>query len=156
MLVPDVDTYVEVVEADAYFDSLYGYDEWATLDEPTKEKLLRSAVQKLDLLCTWFGEKCDADQPLAFPRDTSDTCETPEGVKKAQCEIAYLFFSSGSAQIAEENPMKRMKAGGVEMEWFDRLPASDAIESGLAMDLLKQYGLCGGGSSTSIVSMELA
>ena len=52
--------------------------------------------------------------------------------------------------------MKRMKAGGVEMEWFDRLTATDAIESGLAMDLLKPYGICGGGSSTKIVPMELA
>ena len=156
MLVPDVDTYATVTEADAYFDSLYGYEEWASLDEPTKEKLLRSATQRLDLLCSWFGEKCDPDQPLAFPRDTSDTCETPEDVKKAQCEIAYLFLTTGTTQTNAENPMKKMKAGGVEMEWFDRLTATDAIESGLAMELLKPYGNCGGGTGTKIVPMELA
>ena len=155
-LTPDTDTYVTVAEADTYFDSHYGYDKWAGLDEPTKEQLLRSAVQRLDVLCSWFGEKCQEDQPLAFPRDTDANCETPEDVKKAQCEIAYVFVSSGSVQIAEENPMKKLKAGGVEMEWFDRLPAADAIESGLAMELLKPFGLCGGGSSTKIIPMVLA
>jgi len=149
MLVPDVDTYVEVVEADAYFDKLYGYDKWTDLDETTKEQLLRSAVQRLDLLCSWFGDLCATDQPLAFPR-TPD-CTTPQGVKDAQCEIAYLFLDTQTTKPTEENPLKKMKAGGVEMEWFDRLPAINPLESGIVVDLLRPFGLCPGAGATKMV-----
>lgn len=153
MLVPDVDTYVTVTEADSYFDIHYGYEKWADLDEPTKEQLLRSAVVKLDTSCTWYGEKCAPDQPLAFPRNYPDeTCTTPQGIKDGQCEIAYLILDTGvSLSGSLENTMKRLKAGGVEMEYFDRVPPADVLLSGIVSSLLGKYGLCGGGGSMTTV-----
>ena len=150
MLTPDVDTYATIAEADAYFDSHYGYNKWADLDEPTKEQLLRTAVQKEDHVCIWADDKCAEDQPLAFPRTPG--CVTPQGIKDAQCEIAYLILDGGLSLNGQlENPMKRMKAGGVEMEWFDRVAPIDILESGIISDLLKEFGLCSGGSTTTII-----
>jgi hypothetical protein len=154
MLTPDIDTYVIVTEADAYFDFRYGYDKWAGLTEPVKEQLLRSAVQKLDFLCTWNGELCSDSQPLAFPRKEQD-CDTPQQVKDAQCEIAYLMLSAGSVSAVPENPLKSLKAGSAELEWFDRVAPVDPLTSGIVMDLLGPYGTClSSGGSTSFIPIE--
>ena len=155
-LTPDVDSYVTVVEADAYFAAHFGYDEWAGLQTETKEQLLRSAVPILDHSCSWFEKKCADDQPLAFPRQPD--CVTPQGVKDAQCELAYLLYLKGgpASQDAAENPLKRMKAGGVEMEWHDRISSVDAMSSGLVSQLLGQYGFCSQSGSTRTIPVGRA
>jgi hypothetical protein len=42
------------------------------------------------------------------------------------------------------------------MEWFDRMPATDPLESGLAVELLRPYGLCPSNAHTRVIPMELA
>ena len=155
-LTPDVDSYVDVAEADDYFSSHFGYEEWDTLDEVTKEQVLRSAVKKLDLSCSWYGDLCQEDQPLAFPR-TEQECVTPQGIKDAQCEIAYLMVLAGSANATEEAPLSELTAGPVTMKWFDKTDAVDPLESGLISSLISQYGLCGSTSGgTYFVPIERA
>jgi len=146
------DTYVTVVEADAYLAVRYGYETWALLDEPTKEKSLVSAAQQLDLLCVWYGDACEDDQVLAFPR-TADCPDTPIAIKNAQCEIAYAINNAGSTSTDGGDPLTELKAGSVTLK-FDAGSTANPIVSDLTRDMLKPYGLCSGGS-TSIVPMEL-
>jgi hypothetical protein len=153
MLTPDVDSYVDVAEADEYFSKRYGYDQWALLPVDTREQALRSAVTKLDFSCSWDGDLCAEDQPLAFPRTAQD-CNTPQGVKDAQCELAYLMITAGGANVKEENPLKKLKAGSVELEWSDRISPVDPLSSGLVTDLLSQYGTCLSGGSTRLIPVE--
>ena len=153
MLTPDVDSYVTVDEADTYFAEHYGYDLWDPLTEEQKEQALRSAVMKLDLSCRWYGSKCDDDQPLQFPRDVHG-CETPNGIKAGQCEIAYLMVTAGTANPDQENELSELTAGPVTLKWNTEPEKVDPLESGIVVDLLSQYGSCSkSGSGTSIIPM---
>jgi len=143
------DTYVTVVEADTYFAARMGFDSWAVLDEPTKEKALVSATQQLDTLCSWYGSKCDSAQNLAHPR-TADCPDVPQDIKDAQCEIAFPVSVNGTASTAGEQELKSMDAQG-KLEWFEGVTPGNILVNPLVSSLLSPYGLCSGGGSTTII-----
>jgi len=143
------DTYVTVLEADDYFSVRYGYENWALLDEPTKEKALVSATQQLDLQCRWYGEKSDSSQALAFPR-TPDADPTPQAIKDAQCEIAFGITNTGSTSTDGGDPLNELKAGSVTLK-FDGKATGNPIVNDTTTKLLAPYGLCSGSGSTTLI-----
>ena len=158
MLTPDTDTYITVVETGNYFESLGNYPLWESLAEKEKEQALRSAAIQLDMLCKWSGEKVAEDQPLEFPR-VPDAKPTPEGVKLAQADIAYLMMESGlrpgDTSGNREDPLTELKAGSVQLKF--EVCSCDAGKvnphtNDLIQHRLDLYGRCkSGGSTTTMI-----
>lgn len=142
-----VNTYVTEAEADAYFASRYGYDAWAS--ETNKEGALISAAAALDVMCIWEGEKTDPDQDMAFPRN-GDT-EIPQGVKDAQCEIAYSMVAAGSTVVAPDDVLTELTAGDVTLKFKGDVNPTGGIITDYGKRLLSQYGSCSFGSGTTII-----
>jgi hypothetical protein len=153
-ITPNTDTYGTVAEADAYFLAGYGYTKWDGLDEPTKEQLLRSAVQHEDLLCDWYGNKSDSDQLLEFPRNyvtnEVDADPTPQAIKNAQFEIAYAIIDTGSTTTDGGDPLTELKAGSVTMK-FNATSTSNPIVNSLTLQLLEPYGACSGTGNITLI-----
>ena len=151
-LTPDTDTYLTVAEADTYFSARYGYDSWALLDNPTKEKALISATQQLDLLCTWNGYKSDSDQQLEFPRSGTslDADPTPQAIKDAECEIAFLITTEESVSTDGGDALTELKAGSVTMK-FKATTTGNPIVNDLTVKLIAPYGSCMGAGSIALV-----
>ncbi len=147
------DTYVTVLEADDYFAVRSGYESWASLPEPDKEKALVSATQQLDFMCTWYGDPADEAQLLAFPR-TPGADPTPQGVKNAECEIAYNIVATGSTTTDGGDPLTELTAGSVTLK-FEPGSTGNPLVNSIVENSLAPYGLCSSSGGTSIIPMEL-
>lgn len=134
-LTADVDTYATLAEYRAYA-AAFGWTLAGTDD--ADEVNLRLGRRSLDLSYNWKGEKSDDDQPLAFPRDGDDT---PQAIKDAQCEMAYLIQGGADPMATLEGGAivrKREKVDVIEEETEyatprarPLYPAVDALVSGL-------------------------
>lgn len=142
-------SYTTPAEAIAYFAALYGYDQWPT-EEATQQQALNSAQQQLDSLCQWYGYPTDPDQVNAFPREGET--EAPQGVKDAECEIAYSIITTGSTSTDAGDPLTELTAGSVSIK-FDAGASSNPLVNDLTTKLLSPYGLCAGSGSTQITPM---
>jgi hypothetical protein len=143
-------SYVNVIEATAYFADKYGYTLWA--GESDKDGALVSACQQLDNMCDWYGSKVSDSQALAFPR-TPDANPIPQVIKDAQCEIAYNIVSTGSVSTDGGDPLTELKAGSVQLK-FDAKSTGNPLVNDLISRLLAPYGLCAGGGGTTLISIK--
>ena len=144
------DTYVTVAEADTYFTTRYGYDLWDALTEPNKESALVSAAAQLDVMCLWYGSPSEDDQDMAFPR-TPDADPTPQAIKDAQCEMAYSIVAAGSADVNAADPVTRLKAGDVELEFKVAGGQTSTLVNDYTKNLLRGWGVCHYGTETARV-----
>jgi len=126
------DTYVTVLEADAYFSVRYGYESWALLDEPTKEKALVSAFSQMNAMCKWYTEYEDP---------------YPQGIKDAQCEIAFAITTTGSTSTEGGDDLEELKAGSVTLK-FKATSTDNPLVNDLTSSLLAEYGMCSGTGGT--------
>ena len=139
MITPGVDTYVTVIEADSYFLARYGYESWDALTDTVKEQALVSAFSQMNAMCTWFVT-------LASPY--------PQGIKDAQCEIAYAITVTGSTSTDAGDPLSELKAGSVTLK-FEAGSSGNPLVNDLTEQLLSEYGLCSGSGGTSIIPLEI-
>ena len=131
----NTNSYVALVEADAYFASRVDVSNWDAADETKKTKALVTAATMLDDM-TWAGVALGDDQPLAFPRVVeffdpkqgamlySDGSVIPERIKRAQMELALhlldnegVLVSSGSVGNLSVGPISL-----VNMQSVPRIP----------------------------------
>lgn len=98
---PNSDSYVSLVEAEAYF-AAYPNDNWSG-EDVDKEVALRRASLDLDLVFgqQFIGVQASQDQSLLFPRlgDTSIN----NRVKRATCELAALIIGGYTATNASDD-----------------------------------------------------
>ena len=87
--------YVDLEEANEYFNSRLHADAWAEASDADKEKALQQATKAIDRQ-PLKGKKTDAGQILAFPRYPDE--EIPEAVKEACCEEALALLERGNSQ----------------------------------------------------------
>jgi len=140
-ITPGVNTYVTVQEADDYFLARYGYESWALLDELVKEQALVSAFSQMNAMCKWY---------------TVPTDPYPQGMKDAQCEIAYAITVTGSTSTDAGDPLSELKAGSVTLK-FEAGSGSNPLVNDITSQLLAEYGMCSASSGgTSIIPMEIA
>lgn len=101
------DTYIGLVDADAYFAIRYGADTWRASNEIHKEQALLTAARNIDMQ-RLRGRKADDSQPLAFPRAIywrGSWCaetEVEDAVKYAQCEEALAILSQDADRAARQ------------------------------------------------------
>ncbi len=140
-LVVGTDTYVTIPEADAYFTAGYGYESWALLDESSKQRALSSAFSQMNAMCDWFTDLTDP---------------YPQGIKDAQCEIAFAISVTGSTSTSGSRNLKSLEAEG-NLEWFENDKRNNPLVNDLTSSLLSEYGLCSSSSgSTKIIPMVLS
>ncbi len=135
MITVGENSYVTVLEADAYFSARYGYESWALLTETVKEQALVSAFSQMNAMCKWYT---DFEDPY------------PQSLKDAQCEIAFAVTVTGSTSTDAGDPLTELKAGSVTLK-FQPGSSGNPLVNDLTSQLLSEYGLCGGSGSTKLV-----
>ncbi len=131
-MLPIFHPYASVAEADTYWAAHIGGEAWyATAETPICESVklasLHTASELLDTL-EWSGCKTDAAQESAFPRSgmtdpdnfTIEPNSIPDVIKRATIKLALLVATDkvqpNSNRI--QPPVKKTKAGDVEIEYF--------------------------------------
>jgi len=148
-------SYLSLVEAQAYFAARLRSDAWDAASDADKEKSLLTACRRieahrlrvhrrpygypydlpnaLDRLADPLAP-ADPDQALSFPRqrdlDRSGSYAVPEHVKHAQCEEALALLAQG----VEHERRRALQAAGVKSFTVDGL--SESYESGAATQVL--------------------
>lgn len=97
--VADVNSYVDTVYCDTYLSSIGKDAIWSTKTTLEKETALINAFNYLDNAYTYKGLATTIESK--FPRlslvvDGLPITGMPTAVKKAQCELAFVFVSQGS------------------------------------------------------------
>ena len=114
---PGMDSYVSLVEADAYH-AAYGHADWSGKALPERETALRSATQYLDARYRFRSEPDQPQQALAWPRRGYPWPE--RRVVAATCELAWralakpLFSDVAPLGVRQETigPMTTVYAEG--------------------------------------------
>jgi len=108
-LVKGVNSYVDVDEADAYFQDRLDVAAWVDAEEAQKAQALVTATSILDDL-SWNGTAISEDQFLAFPRAgsyfdprigaliTLSESDPPDRVNRAVMELAYHLLNNDGIQ----------------------------------------------------------
>lgn len=125
-------SYATIAEADAYFATRTPSTSWDAATEPEKDAALQSAARRVDqerfvghTVKPINGTSSEPTQALAFPRYSLVSREgwvylhtvIPEGVKRAQFEIAYALLD-GSLTLADLGleGFDRAKIGPLEVD----------------------------------------
>jgi hypothetical protein len=133
MALPTATSYLSVADADAYFAASFNNAAWTALTQAEKEIALQEATRWLETLC-YGGDKCDAAQPLKWPRCNIECCgvtadcgSIPPALVQATAELALALHKNPTAIIgggsggvgAATGPVKRQKLDALEVEYFD-------------------------------------
>lgn len=111
----DANSYATVEAADDYLDMIYGADEWATLDDDDKARLLITATKMIDRLSintTDYGSY-SSTQALNFP--LADAAGAEVGFAKAtEAAIIQAFYLYLNQDTISEG--KTMAVQGIKSE----------------------------------------
>lgn len=130
-----VNSYVSLLEANAYFDNKLDVAAWVDADDTQKEQALVTATRTLDAL-EWKGSVKLESQVLAFPREGSyfdpsrgtevvfsDTL--PQRLLDATCELAYHLLNNDGL-LDDVGSVKSVSVGSIsiqEIRSAGRLPS---------------------------------
>ena len=156
-LTVNTDSYVTLLEADAYFQARLFSSSWVGSN---KENALRTAAKHLDMMYEWYGDPYSILQAMSWPRvgltsrngASLDGTFVPVDIKHAQCELAYQWIQSdqlaptGSSFTAEDTDLnnggvKRKKLGPMETEYQDSRPLGFLFGASDRARLRKVYPL---------------
>lgn len=128
-LVVGTNSYIDVTDADTYFDDAIHASAWEDSTSDIKAKALVTATRMMDRQ-DWNGTKYqDAPtQVLDWPRsglfdsEGNALSETvvPQEILDATCELALALVQNSGLQDSTNtgNNIKRLKAGSVELEYI--------------------------------------
>ena len=150
-------SYNTIAEADLYFSTMFGYENWVTVPVGDKPKILESASQLLDSMCEWTGKKVSSTQKSAFPR-TPHADPVPDEIKIAELEIAYAVLAQGGINKSSggDAPLTELKAGSATLK-FDTSggqTASNPFVNTIVARNLSGYGNCAFGN-TRIIPLRI-
>jgi hypothetical protein len=102
-LVKGTNSYVDLYDADDYFDGRVDVAAWSSSSELMKTQALLTAAQIMDNQ-HWIGIALDDSQPLSFPREGwyfeprlgkwIELTGIPKRIKNAQLELAYHLLNN--------------------------------------------------------------
>jgi len=130
-LVKGENSYVDVAEADAYFDDRLDAAAWTDETDPLqKARALITATSMLDNL-EWSGVAVSVDQTLAFPRNGSyfdprlgsnaNMDPVPKRVEVATFELAYHLLNNDGL-LDDTGLVNEIDAGPINLK--DIIPAN--------------------------------
>ena len=128
-------SYLTVVEAQAYFDTRIGSDVWDDAAEEVQKALLVNATRMLDQSYIWNGDVASSTQALRFPRDYVYNCDAelldsdtiPTEIQNATCEM--LLFVGDTSGGSKDNSIKSAKVGSLEVEYRDNISPEELVNS---------------------------
>ena len=137
MPLPTTRAYVSDTDADDYFIHTFNHTAWFALTTGQKTIALQEATRWLETLC-WQGEKCNAAQPLQWPRKlaaagccgAADCTTIPPQMVEATCELALQLHQNQGAMITAPATgqaglfTKRQKLGDLEVEFDQFAPGT--------------------------------
>jgi hypothetical protein len=124
-LTKGVNSYVDVVEASAYFADRLDVAAWESASDVDKAKSLVTATSLLDSL-VWIGVAVSETQPLAFPREGSyfdprlgfevafDSTEAPPRIVNATFELAYHLLNNDGL-LDETGTVDSLSIGSISL-----------------------------------------
>jgi hypothetical protein len=124
-LTKGVNSYVDLVEANAYFVDRLDVAAWESASDADKSKALVTATSLLDSL-VWTGVAVSEIQPLAFPREGSffdprlgfevsfDTAGTPPRIVSATFELAYHLLNNDGL-LDETGTVDSLSIGSISL-----------------------------------------
>jgi Putative DnaT-like ssDNA binding protein len=128
-LVVGTNSYINVVDADTYFEHAIHAASWVNAEVSVKESALVTATRTLDRQ-NWKGEKYqDAPtQVLDFPRsgltdsegNPVDETAVPQEILDATCELGLALIEDNDLQDNANtgSNIKKLKAGSAEIEYI--------------------------------------
>src|SRR6478609_12169406 len=150
-----VNSYVSLLDAEAYFADRINVAAWTEATDLNKEQALISAAKQLNLT-RWIGSIADKTQTLAFPRIGSyfeplynevvklDGTVVPSRIVTANMEQAYHLLNNDDVLDTAGSP-SRIKVDVIEIEGLQSGAASVSQTSstvdGLIEPLLYSNGL---------------
>ena len=93
-------SYINILDAQAYFDTRLQTDPWDESDDATRDKALCQATRIIDRL-NFVGLKTESTQDFQFPRDGDTTI--PEDIKWATAELALALLDGVNPDLEFEN-----------------------------------------------------
>jgi hypothetical protein len=112
--------YLNIAEAQIYFDGRLHAEAWDCATESDKNKALTMATRSIDRL-NYHGEKADASQVNQFPR-LNDTA-IPQDILDATCEEALSLLDGKDPEAEREGLAVTEQAFGPVKAKFDRTTA---------------------------------
>lgn len=119
-------SYVTLVEANAYFEASYGKTSWtdSVPVDDVKNQLLISATQILDTYFKWTGVPTSETQALAWPQrgayDRNGLLYAddiiPQTLKIAVYELAYHLLANGGLNFSESK-IDEVKVGSIGVKF---------------------------------------
>jgi hypothetical protein len=129
MPLPTATAYLSVEDADLYFAGSFNAAAWEALTPADKEIALAEATKWLEAGICWKGEKCDPEQPFAWPRliEGSDCCAAvdcsslPPAMIQATAELALGLQQNQTAIVggSSSGAIKKAQLGGLSVEYFE-------------------------------------
>ena len=146
--------FCDVASADDYHGDRLHNDEWDNASDTDKEAALIQATIMLNEL-DWLGSiDSEATQALRFPReelydkDGRELSGIPTFLVNATSELALNLIREEYISPSIAAAQKRVKAGSVELEYFEVTPISGPIPSRV-MAMVYPY-MSGGANSVKI------
>lgn len=155
-------TYILLVDADAYLEDSIASQAWSFLDDDTKGRALVTAFRMFEKL-VWQGDKTVALQTAEHPRTELTDCNgvdidsstVAQDIVDAQVELAYALTQNNSIETSSGTGSnnKKLQAGSVSIEFFNSTDGSGGYSASRfpqnVQDLLKCYleaATAGGGA----------
>lgn len=126
----DANSYVTLVEANAYFDDRLYATAWTAATDPNKTRALLMAAQHIDAVVDWdeamAGYRTTLTQLLQWPRNGAltrdgdsfvDPDTVPRFVKDFQCEVALGYLTKDRTADASARGISSVTAGPVSVSF---------------------------------------
>lgn len=143
-------SYVNVAEADTYFENRVDADSWEAADNIQKEQALVTATQLLDDM-SWTGTAISETQPLAFPRSGSyfdprlgafiefSDIAYPDRIVKATYELA-LHLLNNEGLLTESGSVTNITVGSIQLQSIKGVSRTPSLVRRLIKPMLINQG----------------
>jgi hypothetical protein len=139
------DSYVSVLDADAFHAThLYALD-WTAATGANKEKALKMATRILDEKIDWSGSRATTTQALAWGRTgiSSDgiavsSSIVPQAIKNATAEFAKHLLSGDTTGNADGKGLTSLSVGSISLT-FDKTDTAGVMPS-IVQEMLRGWG----------------
>jgi len=148
-LVLNTNSYVELADADDYFETRIDSANWTDASDDVKEQALVTATQLIDEQA-WIGYAVSSSQALAWPRKNAvyfddklgqeisiGSTEIPERVKIAVYEQALHLVNNEDLQVGSTQTFESISIGSISLSDSNGDVARIPIKTQNAMRFIK-------------------
>ena len=131
-----VDSYVDLIYADAYFLKKLHKSAWDEAFDYQRSAALFEAAIRIDRL-NFRGAKTDSGQTLEWPRINTrfDDDEIPNDIKIANCEIAYALLDGVDPDLEHENLAAVAEGASSMRTTYSRMLVPEHFSAGIPSHL---------------------